>query len=115
MSQEIKGKERYKSGVIPYKKMGYWDSDYVPKDTDIIALFRITPQAGVDHEEAAAAVAGESSTATWTVVWTDRLTAGVRAPGKHVLGPIRAGSGPYNDVAAAAEIGHAPDKVKAAI
>ena len=30
--------------------------------------------------EAAAAVAGESSTATWTVVWTDRLTAdeGVR-------------------------------------
>jgi ribulose-bisphosphate carboxylase large chain len=75
MSQELKGKERYKSGVIPYKKMGYWDSDYVPKDTDVIALFRITPQEGVDHEEAAAAVAGESSTATWTVVWTDRLTA----------------------------------------
>ena len=38
-------------------------------------LFRITPQDGVDPEEAAAAVAGESSTATWTVVWTDRLTA----------------------------------------
>src|SRR5690348_11109320 len=75
MSQEITGKERYKSGVIPYKKMGYWDADYVPKETDIIALFRITPQEGVDHEEAAAAVAGESSTATWTVVWTDRLTA----------------------------------------
>jgi ribulose-bisphosphate carboxylase large chain len=29
----------------------------------------------VEPEEAAAAVAGESSTATWTVVWTDRLTA----------------------------------------
>ena len=29
---------------------------------------------GVDAIEAAAAVAGESSTATWTVVWTDRLT-----------------------------------------
>ena len=72
---ELSGKERYKSGVIPYKKMGYWDADYVPKDTDVIALFRITPQPGVDHEEAAAAVAGESSTATWTVVWTDRLTA----------------------------------------
>ena len=67
--------ERYKSGVIPYKKMGYWEPDYKPKDTDVIALFRITPQPGVDHEEAAAAVAGESSTATWTVVWTDRLTA----------------------------------------
>ncbi len=69
------GKERYKSGVIPYKKMGYWEPSYVPKDTDVIAMFRITPQEGVDHEEAAAAVAGESSTATWTVVWTDRLTA----------------------------------------
>ncbi|HEV7465606.1 MAG TPA: ribulose-bisphosphate carboxylase large subunit, partial [Candidatus Dormibacteraeota bacterium] len=55
--------------------MGYWDADYVPKDSDILCAFRITPQAGVDPEEAAAAVAGESSTATWTVVWTDRLTA----------------------------------------
>jgi ribulose-bisphosphate carboxylase large chain len=67
--------DRYKSGVMPYAKMGYWDPDYVPKDTDVIALFRITPQDGVDPVEAAAAVAGESSTATWTVVWTDRLTA----------------------------------------
>ena len=67
--------ERYKAGVIPYKKMGYWEPDYVPQDTDVIALFRITPQEGVEPEEAAAAVAGESSTATWTVVWTDRLTA----------------------------------------
>ncbi|MFO1351389.1 MAG: form I ribulose bisphosphate carboxylase large subunit [Gammaproteobacteria bacterium] len=75
MAEALKGKERYKSGVIPYKKMGYWDADYQPKDTDVIALFRITPQPGVDAEEAAAAVAGESSTATWTVVWTDRLTA----------------------------------------
>jgi ribulose-bisphosphate carboxylase large chain len=73
--KQLKGKERYKAGVIPYKKMGYWDADYVPKDTDVIALFRLTPQEGVDPEEAAAAVAGESSTATWTVVWTDRLTA----------------------------------------
>src|SRR5215475_7223946 len=73
--QSMAAKERYKSGVIPYKRMGYWDADYVPKDTDVIALFRITPQPGVHHEEAAAAVAGESSTATWTVVWTDRLTA----------------------------------------
>jgi len=55
--------------------MGYWNPDYVPKDTDVLAVFRITPQEGVDPVEAAAAVAGESSTATWTVVWTDRLTA----------------------------------------
>ena len=39
--------------------------------TDLIAMFRITPQEGIDSEECAAAVAGESSTATWT----DRLTA----------------------------------------
>jgi ribulose-bisphosphate carboxylase large chain len=67
--------KRYTPGVIPYAKMGYWEPDYQPKDTDVLALFRITPQEGVDPVEAAAAVAGESSTATWTVVWTDRLTA----------------------------------------
>jgi ribulose-bisphosphate carboxylase large chain len=60
---------------MPYAQMGYWDPDYVPKDTDVICVFRISPQDGVDAIEAAAAVAGESSTATWTVVWTDRLTA----------------------------------------
>jgi len=74
---EGNGKEssRWAAGVIPYKQMGYWKPDYVPKDTDILAAFRLTPQDGVDPEEAGAAVAGESSTATWTVVWTDRLTA----------------------------------------
>ena len=66
---------RYDAGVLKYREMGYWQPDYVPRDTDVIALFRITPQEGVEPEEAAAAVAGESSTATWTVVWTDRLTA----------------------------------------
>jgi ribulose-bisphosphate carboxylase large chain len=67
--------DRWSSGVIPYAQMGYWQPDYVPKDTDVLCAFRITPQEGVPPEEAAAAVAGESSTATWTVVWTDRLTA----------------------------------------
>ena len=74
-SLTVTGKERYKSGVLEYKRMGYWEPDYEPKDTDVIALFRVTPQNGVDPIEASAAVAGESSTATWTVVWTDRLTA----------------------------------------
>jgi ribulose-bisphosphate carboxylase large chain len=74
-TQAVSGAERYKAGVLEYKKMGYWQPDYEPKDTDLICLFRITPQKGVDPVEAAAAVAGESSTATWTVVWTDRLTA----------------------------------------
>src|ERR1700704_663880 len=69
-------KKRYSAGVLKYRQMGYWDADYAPKDTDTLCLFRITPQNGVDPIEAAAAVAGEASTATWTVVWTDRLTAG---------------------------------------
>jgi ribulose-bisphosphate carboxylase large chain len=75
MEPKIDPRKRYAAGVMEYAKMGYWEPDYVPKDTDVIALFRITPQDGVDEIEAAAAVAGESSTATWTVVWTDRLTA----------------------------------------
>ena len=80
MSQSVEQRtriknERYESGVIPYAKMGYWDPDYVVKETDVLALFRVTPQPGVDPIEASAAVAGESSTATWTVVWTDLLTA----------------------------------------
>lgn len=67
-------KDRWASGVTPYKEMGYWRPDYEPAETDVICVFRVVPQEGVDPEEAAAAVAGESSTATWTVVWTDRLT-----------------------------------------
>jgi len=66
--------DRWSAGVIPYAEMGYWEPDYVPKDTDVLCAFRIQPQEGVPAEEAGAAVAGESSTATWTVVWTDRLT-----------------------------------------
>ncbi len=68
-------KSRWAAGVTPYADMGYWQPDYEPKDTDILCAFRIVPQDGVEPIEAAAAVAGESSTATWTVVWTDRLTA----------------------------------------
>ncbi|HVZ53291.1 MAG TPA: form I ribulose bisphosphate carboxylase large subunit [Pseudolabrys sp.] len=75
LAQIRDAKKRYKAGVLKYAQMGYWDADYEPKDTDVLALFRVTPQEGVDPIEAAAAVAGESSTATWTVVWTDRLTA----------------------------------------
>jgi len=70
--QEIKS--RWQSGVLPYAEMGYYNPDYEPKDSDILCAFRLVPQEGVDPIEAAAAVAGESSTATWTVVWTDRLT-----------------------------------------
>jgi ribulose-bisphosphate carboxylase large chain len=81
---------------MKYAQMGYWDGDYVPADTDVVALFRITPQEGVDPKEAAAAVAGESSTATWTVVWTDRLTASERYRAKaYKVEPVPGTPGQY--------------------
>src|ERR1700686_1591885 len=89
-------KNRWASGVIPYAQMGYWMPDYEPKDTDILCAFRIVPQEGVDPIEAAAAVAGESSTATWTVVWTDRLTAHERYQAKaYRVDPIPGAAGQY--------------------
>ncbi len=76
------GTQLFDAGVKTYRDTGYWRPDYVPKDTDILAAFRITPQEDVPPEEAAAAVAGESSTATWTTVWTDRLVDLERYKGK---------------------------------
>jgi len=87
---------RYDAGVMKYKEMGYFDLDYEPKDTDILVCFRITPQEGVDADEAAAAVAGESSTATWTVVWTDRLTAADKYRAKcYRVDPVPGAEGQY--------------------
>src|SRR3982074_1205912 len=92
----VRGKDRYKSGVMEYKKMGYWEPDYVPKDTDIIALFRVTPQEGVDPIEASAAVAGGTSAATWTVVWTARLTAAEKYRAKcYRVDPVPNSPGQY--------------------
>nr|BBB22044.1 ribulose-1,5-bisphosphate carboxylase/oxygenase large subunit [Fissidens schmidii] len=63
----------FTAGVKDYK-LNYYTPDYQTKDTDILAAFRMTPQPGVPSEEAGAAVAAESSTGTWTTVWTDGLT-----------------------------------------
>lgn len=65
--------KKYEAGVKEYRQT-YWMPNYEPLDSDVLACFKITPQAGVDREEAAAAVAAESSTGTWTTVWTDLLT-----------------------------------------
>ena len=62
MSGKVK---TYKAGVKEYRET-YWMPEYTPNETDILACFKITPQAGVPREEAAAAVAAESSTGTWT-------------------------------------------------
>ncbi|OYX05487.1 MAG: ribulose-bisphosphate carboxylase large subunit [Thiotrichales bacterium 32-46-8] len=65
--------KKYNAGVKEYRHT-YWTPEYTPLDTDLLACFKIVPQPGVDREEAAAAVAAESSTGTWTTVWTDLLT-----------------------------------------
>jgi len=63
----------FEAGVKEYRET-YWDPGYEPGPTDLLAAFRLTPQPEVAAEEAAAAVAAESSTGTWTSVWTDHLT-----------------------------------------
>lgn len=63
----------YDAGVKDYAAT-YWDPGYSPKDSDLLACFKVVAQEGVPREEAAAAVAAESSTGTWTTVWTDLLT-----------------------------------------
>jgi ribulose-bisphosphate carboxylase large chain len=55
------------AGVHPYRDL-YLDLGYAPSTTDLLVAFRIQPRAGVDFAEAAAAVAAESSTGTWTNV-----------------------------------------------
>lgn len=63
----------YKAGVKEYREK-YWTPDYVPLDTDLLACFKVTGQPEVPREEVAAAVAAESSTGTWSTVWSELLT-----------------------------------------
>ncbi len=62
----------YQAGVRPYAET-YYVPDYEPQDTDLLCAFRITPKSGVDMIEASAAVAAESSTGTWTEVWSQEF------------------------------------------
>jgi hypothetical protein len=41
-------KNRYAAGMLKYAQIGYRDDDYVPSDTDVLAVFRVTAQEGVD-------------------------------------------------------------------
>ena len=78
---ETKTSSGFKAGVKDYR-LTYFTPDYAPSETDILAAFRMTPQQGVPPEEAGAAVAAESSTGTWTTVWTDGLTSLDRYKGR---------------------------------
>ena len=78
---ETKSTAGFKAGVKDYR-LTYYTPDYQTLDTDILACFRVTAQPGVPAEEAGAAVAAESSTGTWTTVWTDGLTSLDRYKGR---------------------------------
>jgi len=48
----------------------YVDTSYVPnRKRDVVAVFRVTPAQGFSIEQAAGAVAAESSTGTWTTLY----------------------------------------------
>ncbi|MEM2225813.1 MAG: type III ribulose-bisphosphate carboxylase [Candidatus Bathyarchaeia archaeon] len=51
--------------------MDFVDLEYEPDETDLICAFRIEPD-GISMEEAAGAVAAESSIGTWTELGTER-------------------------------------------
>ncbi len=74
----------FEAGVREYSEAGryYYDPGYEPKATEVLVAFRVTPQEGVPREEAAAAVAAESSSGTWTTVWSDLLTDQPRYAGR---------------------------------
>ena len=71
----------FKAGVKDYR-LTYYLKDYKVEMHDLLAAFRVIPQPGVPAEEAGAAIAAESSTGTWTTVWTDGLTSLDRYKGR---------------------------------
>lgn len=94
MPNTLNARKRYSAGVLKYPQMGYQEPAYIPKNTDIIDPLRITPQEWVDPVETA--VTGESSTATWIVVWTNRLTVCEKDCAKACrIDPVPAGSIEY--------------------
>lgn len=62
-------KAEFKAEVNPYARE-YYVPGYKPSEDDLICAFKVTPRADVDLVEACSAVAAESSTATWTEVWS---------------------------------------------
>ncbi len=50
--------------------MEFVDPGYVPKKDDIVCLYYFEPASGITKEEAAGRIASESSTGTWTTLFT---------------------------------------------
>jgi ribulose-bisphosphate carboxylase large chain len=52
------------------KYTGYWQPDYKPTKNDLVMLYKIKPARGISMNQAAEAVAAESSIGTWTTIAT---------------------------------------------
>jgi len=59
--------QKFQPGVSPYSKR-YLELGYKPEESELLIAFKVTPRAGTSMEEAASAVAAESSVGTWTEV-----------------------------------------------
>ncbi len=53
------------------KYLDFVDSNYKPKETDLICTFYLEPE-GISLKEAAGAIAAESSVGTWTELSTEK-------------------------------------------
>lgn len=58
---------KFQAGVSPYSKR-YLELGYEPTESELLIAFRVAPRLGTSMEEAASAVAAESSVGTWTEV-----------------------------------------------
>ena len=56
MSRSLYARIVFEAGVREYREI-YWTPGYQPRQTDVLAAFRVIPQPDVAPEEAAAAVA----------------------------------------------------------
>ena len=81
MQTETRAAQGFTAGVKDYR-LTYYMKDYQVHIDDLLAAFRVIAQPGVPPEEAGAAIAAESSTGTWTTVWTDGLTSLDRYKGR---------------------------------
>jgi ribulose-bisphosphate carboxylase large chain len=59
--------QKFEAGVSPYSSR-YLELGYKPEEDELLIAFKVTPRTGTSMEEAASAVAAESSVGTWTEV-----------------------------------------------
>lgn len=74
--RQLQQSSKFEAGIKSerYARMGYWDADYLIKVEDVLVMYRVTPQPGVDPVEMAACIAAGLSFTKATVDWSESLT-----------------------------------------